>query len=426
MNLWQIDSAGQLTLDFHPGQTQAWTCARRFVFVLAGTQSGKTSFGPWWLWKQIRRFGAGDYLAGTASYDLFKLKMLPALRETFEHLLRIGRYWSGDRILELADPITGLFHAKRADDPMWGRIILRSAEAGGGFESASANAAWLDEAGQDSFTLEIWEAVLRRLSLSQGPVLGTTTPYNLGWIKTAIYDQWRAGDPDIAVVNFPSYTNPSFPRAEYDRAKRTMATWRFDMFYNGLLVRPAGLIYGDFDDTLHKIAPFSIPATWPRHVGVDFGGANTATLYVAEHPVTSALYVYRESLSGDKTTTQHVAEVARHRASEHVVSAWGGAPGETQQRADWTDAGLEVKQPPVSDVESGIDRVIELWKTKRLFVFDTCAGLLDEIGSYQRKLGPNGEILEEIQDKRKFHRLDALRYVVSGVTAPAPHHGIHV
>lgn len=415
MNLWKLSSDGTLELDFHPGQTRAWESQRRFTFVLAGTQSGKTSWGPWWLWHQVRRFGCGDYLAVTASYDLFKLKMLPALRETFEHVLRIGRYWSGDRILELADPATGRFWAKRADDPMWGRIILRSAESGGGLESSTAHAAWLDEAGMDSFTLETWEAVQRRLSLSEGPVLGTTTLYNLGWMKQEIYDRWLAGDKDIAVIQFPSYINPAFPRAEYDRAKGKMQTARFLMAYGGQYARPPGLIYDCFDATVHKVAPFDLPRAWPRYVGVDFGGANTALVWLAENPMTESYYLYRESLEGDKSTSEHVAAARVYHTTENIVGWWGGAPGETQQRMDWQAAGAWVQQPPISDVQSGIDRVWSLFKQKRLYVFDSCRGVLDELGTYKRKVDPAGQVLEEIENKRHFHRLDALRYATSSI-----------
>ncbi len=416
-SLWQLNADGQLSLHFHPGQARAWNSRRRFVFVLSGTQGGKTSWGPWWLWREIYGAGnypgcgPGDYIAATASYDLFKLKMLPALRETFEHVLRCARYWAGDRILELSDPRTGKFWAKRSDDAMWGRIILRSAEAGGGLESSTAKAAWLDEAGQDAFALEDWEAVLRRLSLSQGRVLATTTIYNLGWIKVDAYDQWVAGDTDFEFIQFASAENPAFPQAEYQRAKRTMPLWRFLMFYAGQFSRPAGLIYDCFDEDIHLVAPFPIPPSWPRYVGIDFGGANTALLWVAENPLTHAYYLYRESLEGGKTTAQHAGIALEFAKAENVVGWAGGAKSETQQRMDWRNAHVPVREPVISDVEAGIDRVYSFFQDKQLFVFNTLRGIRDELGTYKRKLDKNGQPTEEIGDKRKFHRLDALRYL---------------
>jgi len=42
--VWSIDPiTGKLDLNFHEGQARAWLSRRRFVFMLAGTQGGKTA-----------------------------------------------------------------------------------------------------------------------------------------------------------------------------------------------------------------------------------------------------------------------------------------------------------------------------------------------------------------------------------------------
>jgi hypothetical protein len=410
----------RLDLLFHRGQWRAWESDRRFVFVLAGTQGGKTSFGPWWLQREIygddtrAGMGQGDYLAVTESFDLFKLKLLPEMRDVFETITGMGRYWAGDKIIELRDPESGKFLAQSSSDRMWGRIILRSASAEGGLESSTAKAAWLDECGQDGFRLSAWEAVLRRLSLYQGRVLGTTTLYNLGWMKQEIYDKWQAGDSDIDVVQFASVMNPSFPQAEFERAQRTLPEWKFRMFYLGEFTRPAGLIYGDFTD-LHKVKDFAVPAEWPRYVGVDFGGVHTAKVWIAHDIERAAYYVYRVTLDGDKTTRQHVLDTTEQARGERVVATWGGAKSEEQWRRDWGDAGWPIQEPPISDVEGGIDRVISLLKTHQLYVMESCRPLLDELGTYSREVDERGNPTEKIKDKNDFHCCDALRYLVSGI-----------
>ncbi len=416
-SLWAVDGKGGMDLHPHRGQARVWESTRRFVAMISGTQSGKTSFGPLWLWREIEMKGAGDYLAATTSYDLFKLKMLPEMRNFFEHGLGIGRYWAGDGVIEIRDPATGKFLASRSSDAMYARIILRSAAAGSGLESATAKAAWLDEAGQDEFTLESWEAVLRRLSLSQGRVLVTTTPYNLGWMKTEIYDRWAAGDKDYDVIQFESTYNPAFPRAEYERAQRTMQAWRFAMFYQGLFTRPAGLIYTAFRDEM-LVDDFEIPPSWERVIGIDFGGANTAVVHLANKPKTNVWYVYHESLGGGVTTEAHVKEVRALLGGVITVTAVGGAPGETQERRDWSNAGLRVEEPRIPGVEPGIDRVSGMFASGRLLVFRGLRGLRDELGSYRRRLDSDGNPLDEIVDKRHFHRLDALRYACSRVVDP--------
>lgn len=394
---------GKFRLNLHAGQVRAWESGARFVFMLAGSQGGKTAYGPWWLRREIERCGPGDYIAATATFDLFKLKMLPELRRVFCQLFwwQGWQYKAADRIIE--------------SDQVRARIILRSADSDGGMESATALAAWLDECGQNRFRVDAWEAVQRRLSLHQGRVLGTTTPYNLGWVKREIYDRWKAGDPDIDVVQFSSVLNPAFPRAEFDRMKSRMARWKFAMFYQGRFERPEGLIYGDFSDD-NVCDSFAVPADWPRIVGVDFGAVNTATVWIAEGP-DGTYYVYRETLEGGMTTKEHVAK-AKWRAAQDgvkVIGIFGGAPSETQQRMDWSDAGVTVERPPISDVEGGIDRVIALVKERKLKVIRTCRGLLDEIGTYSRLMDRNDDPTEKIADKETFHRLDALRYAASGL-----------
>jgi hypothetical protein len=407
---------GRLRLNLHPGQARAWDSEKRFVTVLAGTQSGKTALGPWWLWREINRRGAGDYLAVTSTYDLFKLKMLPAIREVFENVFGCGRYWSGDRIIELADPAAGRFLAKRADDPMWGRIILRSAESGGGLESTTANAAWLDEAGQDSFTVDTWEAVLRRLSLSTGRVLVTTTLYNFGWLKSSLHDPWTRGAVDVEVIHFDSTENPLFPPGEYARARATMPTWRFDMQYRGRYERPAGLIYDSFDPARHVVPRFAIPADWPRYLGLDFGGVNTAGLFYAREPATGTLYLYREYKAGGRTAAEHAAAL---KAGEPMVPRCvGGSHSEGQWRAEFRAAGLPVQEPDVREVEVGIGRVYGAHKRGEILAFSDLAGYLREKGAYSRKLGRDGQPTEDIEDKSTYHYLDAERYIVGWLMRP--------
>ncbi len=394
----------------HAGQLRAWDSPARFLFVLAGTQSGKTSWGPWWLLREVQRLGAGDYLAVTATYDLFHLKMLPELLNVFVRLFGIGRHWPGVGIIELADPVTRQFHARRSSDPMWGRIIMRSASSEGGLESATAKAAWLDECGQDGFGVGAWEAVQRRLSLQQGRVLGTTTPYNLGWLKQQVFDRWSKGDDTYDVVQFASTLNPLFPQEEFDRAKATLPEWKFSMFYEGKFTKLPGLIYGDFDEQKHVIEPFAIPAGWPVYVGLDPGGLNQAAVWIAETPQQEFI-VFRESLEGNMTTAEHVEKNLDRAEGLNVVMWSGGAPSEGQFRRDWSDKGIHVMQPPVGDVEAGIDRVTHLIKTNRLYVFRSCTGLRDELGKYSRVLDDDGEPSPAIKDKNTYHRLDALRYV---------------
>lgn len=442
---------------FHVGQQAVWKSTRRVTLMLAGTQSGKTQFGPLWLAREIygdtvgnvqlsstpfEGRGAGDYIAATATYDLFKLKMLPALRELFENTLSRGRYWSGDRVLELADP-EGNFQAKRSTDPMWGRIILRSADSSGGLESATAKGALLDEAGQDRFELDSWSAVKRRLAIAQGRVLITTTPYNLGWIKQDIHDVAKDGVTptttehdthapgfnaemtvtdhpgraftDICMVQFDSILNPIYPVDEFISAKETMPDDEFLMFWRGLFTTLRTLIYDCFKPDIHVIDPFDIPPEWPRYVGIDPLGEKIAAIWLAYNPRNKTYYAYREYVEPfGVTTTQHAGNVLKLSSGERVLEWVGGGPSERQQRTNWTGAGVPLKASPVTDVWVGINSVYELFKTNRLFLFrGQLPYLQNELGIYQRQKDRVGDPTMKIKDKEKFHCCDSVRYIIS-------------
>ncbi len=399
-----------LSLRFHSYQWDAWDAVTRYVVVLAGTQGGKTSFGPHWLYREIRQRGPGDYLVVTPTYKLLNLKALPEFTRIFQTLLGLGEYKKSDKVFEFDAVGERRTWGDEQREPT--RILFGYATDPDSLESATAKAAWLDEAGQTKFKLPSFEAIMRRLSLAQGRILITTTPYNLGWIKQKFWDS-RDTDPDVSVIRFDSTANPAFPQAEMDRARRDLPLWKFNMFYRAIFTRPAGMIYDCFNEEIHKVKAFDIPETWQRWIGQDYGGVNTAAVFLAKDTHSNRYYLYREYWTGGKTAKQHKEAMIGGGGEE--FTAYGGARSEQQWRDEFTQAGMYIAAPPVWEVEVGINRVYGAIKRNELFVFDTCGNVLDELGSYARQLDGMGEPTEKIADKNQFHLLDALRYVGSAL-----------
>jgi len=434
-NLYQVDEDGKLSLRFHPGQTRVWESIRPFVFVLGGRQSGKTALLPWLAHREIQRtFKSGeenDALAVSATHDLFFNAFLPAMLKVFVDVLKIGHFWSARRTLEIKcldtnDNLYGKFYQGprgTSSGTMWGRIVLRSAQSEGSLESMRAKFVLLDEVGLPSFTEADWESVQGRTSIARssgigGRIFGASTPYNVsGFLYEKIYLSWLEGNQDIDVIQYPSYYNPNFSRAEYERQKASMPEWRAAMFLDGKFERPTGLIYRDFDESSMVIREeFPIPPEWERVVGVDFGGANTATLWLALNPADGRWIIYHETLMGHLSTPDH-AEIAIAEATgiDNLVAV-GGAKAEGQYRDDWGNAGFHIEEPSVASVESGIGRVIELLKTDRLRVFHSCTRLRRELKNYRRRLDDRNEPTEQIVSKSKWHGLDSLRYASVYIT----------
>ena len=423
--LWHVDK-GSIVASLHPGQGRAYISERSIIAIVAGAQSGKTSFGPLWLEREIGLKGPGDYLAVSTTVRLSRLKMVPEFLKLFDQALQLGVWHKGDRFFEFDGAKAARYYDNPAfrDEPT--RVIFGSAVNPESLESATAKAAWLDEAGQKWFRLESWEAVRRRIALNRGRVLITTTPYSLGWLYVNIYQPWLAGDQSIDMIQFRSDENPAFPPEALEEERSRMPAWRFALFYLGQFTKPEGLIYGVYSDLDepegHVVEPFVIPVDWPRFVGIDFGGANTATVWLAMNPETQTFYLYHESLSGGRTTTQHAEEFRRIAGQSPVVGVYGGSASEEQHRRDYRAAGIPVKGPPVirvdgghgvmlTDIEVGIERVRSIIATGRFRIFRSCVGVRAELGDYSRVLLPDGTPTDQIDEKARFHRLDAFRYV---------------
>ena len=413
------DGRVECRLELHPGQVKVWDSLRRFVFMLASTQGGKTCFGPHWLHREITDpvigRGPGDYLAITSTFKLLELKMLPEFLKVFQDIYGLGVFRDAKKVFEFYYQPNGLDRFNTEQIPT--RVIFGSAQNPESIESATAKAAWLDEVGQDQFPLSSWQAVLRRLSLAQGRVLGTTTLYNLGWLKQQVYDPWLKGDPDIDIIQFNSLMNPVFPRDEYERAKRTLPRWLFNLFYEGLYSRPAGVIYDNYDDvacTINRVWE-KPPQRFQCYVAHDFGPNNTSAVWYAQDPETGLFYVYRDYLEGGKSSFEHAEEWKKLSEGENIVRRVGGNLSEGATREAFTAAGwpIQAPHPKMRDVEEGIKRVYAWHSGNRIMVFRDVHGYLDEKMSYRRKLDDNYRPTTEISDKADYHRMDAERYLFS-------------
>jgi hypothetical protein len=420
-------------IPFHIGQKLAFDCAMRYIIMAAGSQSGKTSFAPHWLKAEIDKRGPGDYIAVTSTYDLFKLKMLPSIQTVFCDIYKIGRYWTGNRIIEICNPETGEFLAKRSDDRMWARIILRSADALSGLESATAKAAWLDEIGQTAFTFNAYKAIQRRLTLNLGRILMTTTLYDIDWFTEKILDVALEGGKvqrftgnnnsvieytentvkNTGVIQMDSTVNPMFDVSEFAAQKELLDDNEFEMFFRGRKGDRKFQIYSSFDQFKHTCPRFEIPKGWTRYVGVDFGGVNMAGVFFAEEPETDTLYCYKTYLQGDCTIEEHVKNMLDGEVGKPI--AYGGAKSEDQWRKEFSKNGLPLRSPAVSEVEIGIARVFAQHRLNKIIYFDDLKDMLREKVMYKRVKGEDGKPTKEIEDKSKFHLLDCERYIISSI-----------
>ncbi len=164
----EITPDGTLKVNFHPGQTRAWLSKKRYVAVLAGSQGGKTSFGPHWLDREIRNCGPGDYLIGTSTFPLLDRKLLPEFLYVFSDLFHYGTYNDNKKVFT--------FHTKKTvkrkndyvlfpDAEIDTKVFIGSAQNPESMESATVKAIWLDEcvAPETLISTEIGQMSIREI-----------------------------------------------------------------------------------------------------------------------------------------------------------------------------------------------------------------------------------------------------------------------
>lgn len=392
--MWRSESGG-LKISLHPGQSDIWDCERRFLAMIAGTGGGKTSFGPLWMLREVEKHPEAEFLVIAPTYKMLQRASLPKFLELFDGAFRAGEYKKADALYQLK---TG------------GLVYFGSADKWENLEGPHVRACWLDEPGRVKF--EVWQVAQRRTGIHQAPVLLTTTPYNLGWLKTEFYDRWKAGDGDYFVSQFASVMNPAYPREEFERARRTMPPWRFKMFYEGLFERPEGLIWPMYE----VVEPFDIPEDWPRYVGMDFGYNDpTAAVWIAKGP--EGYYAYRDYKKRAQTLPQ-IAKAFHSLSKDEEVLLWIGDPSGAQYIAELKRLHIPVR-PARRDgrekewVKHGIVTVDQLLRSGKVKIFSTCKHLLDEIAGWQWVM-----VADMATDKpgdEAHHVLDGFRYILTTI-----------
>lgn len=292
----RTDSRGtpRILVPVHEGQRRALASTRKITAVLAGSGGGKTTIGPIWLTRRIALhwddpLEQQKYLVVAPTTDLLGL----ALTALSPYLKVLGDPTIG----EDGD---GHILTHREHGHSWhlrnGAIVyFRSADRPGALEGRHYRAAWADEWGQVDEAAH--STLIRRLGFYNGDLLITTTPYVAeGWTAELVQAH-RDGDEDIELVQFPSVLNPGYSLKEWRRLKATMPPWLFAMFFRGLLTRPEGAAYPNFDPAKHVEDWFQRPpglVGWDHYAGMDFGLAHPTAIVRGLLTPTGALHIDRE------------------------------------------------------------------------------------------------------------------------------------
>jgi PBSX family phage terminase large subunit len=317
-------------------------------------------------------------------------------------------------------------------------IFFRGLEEPDKLRSMNLNAWYIDEANQVSeAAFMLLQGRLRGKHWRKGFI--TQNPGGHDWSWRWFVDKRVITDEPVkrlfVNIRAPSTENTHLPEGYIDTMLATWSQDRIKREIEGSDDSFEGMIYDEFDRSIHVVKPFSIPATWIRRIGMDDGYRNEAAwIYGAIDP-DGDIYIYREYYEKEKL----VEEICRENKT-----LW--KPGEKFEQARLDTAAKQVKNgknnwdlylenlPPTfplmeaqKSVQTGIERVKSYLKPDsrgkpRLYIFDTCSNLLDEMAQYkwaERSAAMQGKANEK-EEPHKYHdhAVDALRYLI--MTCPEP------
>jgi len=179
----------------------------------------------------------------------------------------------------------------------------------------------------------------------------------------------------------------------------------------------AGAIYPiPFEEI--SVAPFAIPAYWPKAYALDVGWNRTAALWGAWDRSVDVIYLYTEHYRGQAEPSIHASAIkARGDWIPGLIdpAARGRSQADGEQLAvTYNDLGLKLTlaDNTLTGEDSGLFTVWERLSTGRLKVFTTLQNWVSEYRLYRRN--EKGAIV-----KKHDHLMDCTRYLVRGMPSTA-------
>ena len=303
---------------------------QRIVFVNGGNRAGKTDVGAQWAvahalgrdhpdvvrWARINGLDVSRIPKGPGMVWAVSLTFPDSrryVRAKLDKYLPKGtrkRNWDAENEAE-------------AILPNGGKVVCKAWKQGReGFQGDSIRALWTDEEPGDE---SAWNEALMRTVDQNGRSLVTFTPGLKG--LTWVYYRYAEKPPDnVATAHIYGEDNPYLSPevllevlsgfGEKEQESRRYGRW----------VQLEGRIY-PWEDAVHLVDPFDVPADWMRWQGWDWGARSPHAVWMAESP-TGDFFVYREVAPRRKTEEPGIPDRA-------FVSLVIGAETETHQVRHW-------------------------------------------------------------------------------------------
>ena len=182
------------------------------------------------------------------------------------------------------------------------------------FLSAELDRIFVDEAVETD--IDLYETLISRLRGSAPTykqiILGTNPAHPTHWIKA------RANEGRLNLITSthrdnPLYVNPDGSYTEVGRSYMekldALTGVRRLRLRDGLWAVAEGVIYSEWDESLHLIDRFPVPDAWPLYLSVDFGYVNPTVIQWWRRDDDGRLYLTREMYTSRTLVEDHARKI---------------------------------------------------------------------------------------------------------------------
>ncbi len=410
----------------HHKQLQFHKCTKKNRWVFGGNRSGKTECGAVetiWLARGIHPFKPNKpnvecwvvSLSTQVQRDVAQAKILYYLDSSWiEDIVMISgkRSSMGMGVIDTI-VIRNVFGGLS-------KIGFKSCDQGREkFQGTSLDFVWFDEEPPQDIYLECKMRVLDK----GGEIFGTMTPLKgLTWVYNTIYLNEQQDD-EVWHIHMEWADNPFLNEREVAKLTASLSKEELDARRYGLFAGASGLVYSEFNESIHVIEPFDVPHEWYDNISIDPGLKNPLSCHWYAVDYDGNVYVIAEHYEADKDIVYHSDQIKKicnqlcwPRDREGRVQALIDSAANQKTLASaknvtelFYDYGIKVNPRVNKDMFSGIQRVKSYLKNAqgqaRLFIFANCTNMIREIKSYFWQTNDKPV-------KRDDHAMDDLRYYI--------------
>ena len=387
----------------HKKQLAFHKCKKRNRWVFGGNRSGKTECGAVeavYLARGVhpyRRnrqnvFGWVVSLSQQVQRDVAQKKLLSYLRP--------------DQIVDI------VMLSGRKDSPSSGvidQIVVRNELGGTGvigfkscdqgrekFQGSSLDFVWFDEEPPK----DIYEECLMRVFDRQGDIFGTMTPLKgLTFLYDEIYLN-KKNNPEVWYEFMEWADNPYLSKKEIALLESTMDETTLQSRRFGRFAAREGLVYPEFDESVHVIEPFEVPKEWQDNISIDPGLRNPLSAHWYAVDRDDNVYVVAEHYKAGEDIDYHARRIHeicdalgwKRDGAGRVRALIDSAAGQRTLASQKSVTELFYERDILADARvdkelfSGISRVKSYLKRGNgrpdLYIFSCCPALIRELKSY--------------------------------------------